>query len=303
MKKNNFYSFVMILLMATAIISCNEGGIAYNSNKEYVMFADSLVVIPVTENAEKYYEIKIGTNRAVDFDVTYPIEVVSNKSLALDGVHFDIDTRNVTIKAGETKGSFLMKGNYAKMDFDKEIYFTLNIINPIGDISEVYGSEMKVVLKKIKRFNVDDFVGDLKVRGAFPFSTDLTTFYCKSEKVSDTEIRILDLYFNDKSPFIVKFHDDDENIFNNEIEVKPQFSFVDPNYGAVLMRSMTSSPSFYMPQDKAFVLYLEYYLDKVGSFGVHPVILEWVSPHEVEEDGNDTGTPYSFLPSLGYKLK
>ena len=125
MKKNNFYSFVMILLMATAIISCNEGGIAYNSNKEYVMFADSLVVIPVTENAEKYYEIKIGTNRAVDFDVTYPIEVVSNKSLALDGVHFDIDTRNVTIKAGETKGSFLMKGNYAKIDFFIKIHFSI----------------------------------------------------------------------------------------------------------------------------------------------------------------------------------
>ena len=291
--------------MVKAIISCREGGITYDSNSEYVMFSDSLVVVPVTEDAERYYEIKIGTNRAIDVDVTYPIEIVAHKSLAIDGVHFELEARNITIKAGETKGSLLMKGNYDRMDFKNEIDFTINVINPRGGISELYGSEMKVVLKKIKRLNIDDFVGDLKVTAAYPFSNNLTSLYCKSEKISDTELRILDLYFNDKSPFVVEFKndDDDENIFNNEIEVKSQYSFMDPNYGPVLMRSIKANPSFYVPQDKAFVLFLEYYLNKVGSFGVHPVILEWVSPHEVEEDNNDTGTPYSFLNGPSYKLK
>lgn len=304
MKKNTVSSFIVILLMITAISSCQKGGLKYTYNEEYVMFADSLVAIPVTEDAERSYEIKIGSNKPVDFDVTYPIEIVMSKSTAIEGLHFELLSRNVTIKAGETMGSLFVKSKYSNISFDKDIHFALNVINPRGEKSKLYGSEIKIILKKIKKLNIDDFVGDLRVQALFPFSnTSLVTFYCKSERVSATELRLVDLFFNDKNPFIIKFNNDDNDLFNNEITVKSQMSYTDPNYGAVFIKSTTALPSFYISHDKRFALYLEFYVDKVGTFGSHPVILEWVSPHEVEDSNSDIKTLSPSFDVTNYKLK
>ena len=102
---------------------------------------------------------------------------------AIEGYHFDILSRNVTIKAGERTGKVKLKGYYNHLSVNDSLAVTLYFVNNEEKFSELYNDWTNVRLHKCMPFNIDDYTGNMRMTCTFPFSTSsVTTFLVTTEK-------------------------------------------------------------------------------------------------------------------------
>lgn len=286
-----------VLLLALPIAggqfaSCSSEipDIRYEGN-EFVQFADSEYNVPVTQE-EKVFDIPVVFSTKEDVDRHVIVDIDRKHSNATEGFHFTIESRNLTIPAGQNMANVRIRGHYNHMEANDSLAITLNIINHEGQLSEMYGKKTVVHLTKILPFCIDDYVGDMLMTCTFPYSTSqTTTFLLETKKVDDHTLRIVGP-FEDGRNLIVKFHEDAENPFDRNIDVRTQVAFTDVNYGPVSMSSIEGYPSYYIPQDRAFILYMLAELEHVGSFGAFYYIFRWITPDEAKARKNGLNTLY-----------
>lgn len=290
MKKLNIYFLSTLMLLLLAFTGCSEEKTLYSGN-EYVMFADTLHYMPVTPNVGKTFEIVVSTTQKVNYDRSYGVELVVNKSNAIEGRHFELLSNNVTIKAGELTGSILVKGIYDDIIYGEELIFTLRLLTSKEDVWDLYGKETKVSLIKCPKFSIDDYTGNLKLYASFPFSNENVTFYVKSEKLNDS-ILLIKQPFSDKYDLKVRFSDNKNNPFEDGVSVNEQIAFSDVTYGRVFTKTVTSNPSYYITEARSLFLYMDMFVTEVGSFGIHRYIFKWVPQSEVDAANNSTNTPF-----------
>lgn len=292
--KNILYSIVALTLVAGAYLasSCSsEIPDIHYDGKEFVQFSDSIYDVPVTQK-EEVFEIPVVFSTKVDVDRHIIVDIDKAKSNATEGFHFTLESRNLTIPAGENTAKVRVKGVYENMNPNDSLAFTLRIINHEGEQMDIYSRTATVHLTKLLPFNIDDYVGDMLMTCTFPFSTsNTTTVLIESQKVDDHTLRIV-APFDDVRDLTIKFHEDSENPFDRNIDVKSQIAFTDVNYGPVSMSSIEGYPSYYIPQDRAFVLYMIAELEHVGSFGAFYYIFRWITPDEAIARRNGLPTLY-----------
>ena len=68
--KKSIYS--LCVLFAILFVSCDGKEILY-SGDSYVMFADSAMVMPVTVNSERTFDIVVAATQAMDYDRNYVV--------------------------------------------------------------------------------------------------------------------------------------------------------------------------------------------------------------------------------------
>ena len=300
--KQHIYYLILLISVSSLVVSCDSKEILY-SDDAYTMFSDSILDMPVTVDENRIFDVDIASTKAVDYDRNYIVEVVYNKSNAIEGYHYDILNSNVTIKAGERSAKLQMKGYYNHIEENDSLAVTFRLISLRNDKWDLYPDEVNVGLIKCYPFNIDDYAGDVRMRCTFPFSESATTFLLKTEK-KDANTLIVKAPFSDNYDMVLKIKPDPENPFNRDITVAEQPVFIVPTYGQVFVQSMAAVPSYYIVPEKALVLYLNVFLPKVGSFGAYYYILQWITPEEAEAEKNETGSPY-FLRSAslsGYSL-
>lgn len=293
MKKLLYSTAAGILITGSLFMaSCSSDipEIHYN-DKEFVQFGDSVYNIPVTQE-EKVFEIPVVFSNIMDIDRHVIVDVDRKNSNATEGYHFSIETRNITIPAGKNTAMIRVKGMYDNMSPEDSLAFTLDIVNHEDEQLEIYTRKSVVHLTKLLPFKVEDYVGDILMTCTFPFSTSSTsTVLLESKKVDDHTLRIV-APFDDARDITIKFHEDPENPFDRNIDVKTQIAFTDVNYGAVSMSSVEGYPSYYIPQSRAFVLYLNAELEHMGSFGTYYYVFEWITPDEALARKNGLTTLY-----------
>lgn len=285
---------VLLLMLVTALaVSCTSQveDIRYEGDG-FVLFADSEYVMPVTE-AEKIYEIPVGFSIPSDHERTIAVAVDVRQSNAIEGYHFEILNPNVVVPAGKLTGMLQIKGDYAHIEsVSDSLCVTLRLLADPSAFSSLYGSTARVHLQKVRPFCIDDYVGNLSMTCTFPFSTSaVTRFNVKSEKVNDSTL-VVRQPFDQSRDLVLRFHTGKDDPFDQNIDMREQVAFTDNTFGQVSMSTVEGIPSYYLPENRAFVLYLNAYLAHLGSFGSFYYIFEWISPDQALAEDNGLNTIY-----------
>lgn len=274
-----------------SLTACESEQIYYN-DKSYIMFSDSLWDMPITENNEKYFDVYVGSTTTSDVDRTFMVDVDMKRTNAIEGYHFEILSRNVVIKAGERVGKISLKGYYDNMEVKDSLAVTLKLLSIEDETLDFYNNWANVRLHKCPPFNINDYVGDMRLTCTFPFSTThVSKFLVKTEKKNDSTL-IVKAPFDETHDLTLKFHTAKENPFDTTIDMVEQIAFTDSYYGEVAMMTIPGVDSYYLPEDRAFVLILNVFIPKVGAFGNYYYIFEWVKPEVAEAEKNGITNPY-----------
>lgn len=160
MNKKILLSSVMSLVMLAGFTSCEEERTVY-SGSQYIMFSDTLTVLGV-EDKEEYFDIHISGTKPMSKDQTLAVEVIEQESSAIEGVHYELESNTVVIKAGELTTSVRIRGYYENLTLEEVPEIKLRLISPEEthwDLYEGMGLETKVMLQKIYPFDINNFTG------------------------------------------------------------------------------------------------------------------------------------------------
>lgn len=280
----NYLKLMLLPLFASLLITGCDSEQYFYSGPEYVLFEDSTHVFGVDgAKEENLFEITMGATTVADVDRNFSVEINLEKTNAIEGVHFDVVTPNIVIKAGERIGKVTLRGYYDKIQRQDNLGVCLRLIADEQKKFEKYGDETHVSLVKCNPFDINNFVGRVCLLATFPFSNQLVTLYRETELKNDSTVILKDMFQRGMSVEVVFHHN---NALDDLISIKEQDAFVDSNYGLVRLRGIKQYPSYYNSPDRFFVLYMEAYVPRFGSFGPQQFILRWMSEEEYEMTQN-----------------
>ena len=76
--KKIFIGLSAIFILVLGLASCDSEYVKY-SGPDYIMFSDTLSVLPV-QNNEEYFDITVSATEACDYDRTLGVEIIDKKS-------------------------------------------------------------------------------------------------------------------------------------------------------------------------------------------------------------------------------
>lgn len=169
MKKNILLSTIASFVMLATFTNCEEQHTLYQGD-EYIMFADTLIVLGV-ENSDEVFDITIAATTVSDKDRTVAVEVIDKHSNAIEGIHYAIESNTVTIKAGELTGSLRIKGIAENLSVDYDPEITLHLIADDKYQWDLYsGDTTRVVLRKVCPFDINAFSGYAMITSTFLYN-------------------------------------------------------------------------------------------------------------------------------------
>lgn len=286
----------MLFFALSVMAGCSEENATY-SGPDYVMFSDTLQTIAV-QSDDTYYDIPVTATTACDYDRTYSVEVVDKGSNAIEGVHYDLQSNNVTIKAGERTSSIKIRGHYNNFEDTDSIGVMLRLTADKDKIWDLYGRDTKVVLVKVCPFDINTFVGYAVLTSTFFTDYMQTTEMRLLTTEKDPEVEngiILKNFLYDGYDIKVSFNTD--NPLQPLLEMEPQVvgstaeAFQGSVWGDDKLRVMnaTGAISYYNVCQNFFFQYMTFYVNGVGTVGTYANVVEWISKEE-----------YDYLKKQGY---
>lgn len=286
----------MLFFALSVMAGCSEENATY-SGPDYVMFSDTLQTIAV-QSDDTYYDIPVTATTACDYDRTYSVEVVDKGSNAIEGVHYDLQSNNVTIKAGERTSSIKIRGHYNNFEDTDSIGVMLRLTADKDKIWDLYGRDTKVVLVKVCPFDINTFVGYAVLTSTFFTDYMQTTEMRLLTTEKDPEVEngiILKNFLYDGYDIKVSFNTDSP--LQPLLEMEPQVvgstaeAFQGSVWGDDKLRVMntTGAISYYNVCQNFFFQYMTFYVNGVGTVGTYANVVEWISKEE-----------YDYLKKQGY---
>ena len=293
MKKNILLGTILSLTLLAGFTSCEEERIVYNG-PQYIMFADTLTVLGV-ENSEEYFDIYISGTRPMSKDRTFAVEVIEESS-AIEGLHYEIESNTVIIRADSVATRVRIRGLYENLEIDSIRSLTLRLISPEDTHWDLYGDkelETKVMLQKICPFDVNAFSGYAMVTSTFLYSYvgSYNRLIETSVDTTDAERKtvILHDYLYDGYDVKIKFTTKD--MLNPLIEMEDQpMATTGEAFGTIYGDGMlhiyqpTSMVSYYSSCEKFIFQYMTVWVPGMeagyNTVGTFINAVEWISDDE-----------------------
>lgn len=294
--KRLFRNLGVLVFAAVALISCGENTITYNG-PDYVMFSDTLQTIAV-QDGETYYDIPVAATTACNYDRTYSVEIVDEGSNAIEGVHYDLQSNNVTIKAGELASSVKIRGHYDNFEDTDSIGVMLRLTASDDKIWDTYGRNTKVVLVKVCPFDINTFVGYAVLTSTFfadyMESTEMRLITTEKDPEVENGIIMKDFLYDG---YDIKVSFNTKKPLEPILEMEPQVigSTADAFQGTVWgdnklrVMSPVGAVSYYNVCQNFVFQYMTFYVEEVGTVGTYANVVEWISKEE-----------YDYLKKQGY---
>ena len=169
MKRMYILLSVFAMFVMASLTGCESESQIYEG-PSYVMFSDTMNICPVYQDGEPY-EVMLAATRSMPYDRTFGVEVIQQKSNAIEGYHYTIESNTVTIPAGELATSVHVKGIYDHIGDSDSLNIKLRLVLLDDKLEwEHYGLETNVTLQKVCPFSIDDFTGYAMVTSTFLFS-------------------------------------------------------------------------------------------------------------------------------------
>ena len=288
-----YNAIIAISILFTTVTACNCEYTLYNG-PEYIMFADTLNVLPI-QNSDEIFDITIGSTVKCNYDRTMAVEIIDSKSNAIEGLHYTILSNTVTIKAGEYTANVQVKGNYENININDSIGFYMNLIASDNTKWDLYDcNETKVMLQKIKPFDINDFTGYAHVQSTFlyQYGSSMNRVIKTEIDPKDPEAVILRDYLYDGYDVKIKFETTDVLnpllIMDDQVMVSTGEAF-GTIYGDGYL-NMYQSPqytSYYSTNETFIFQYVIVYVPGMDAgtetVGLFANIIKWISEDEANE--------------------
>ena len=280
------------LAIVASITGCNDVELAY-SGPEYVLFSDTLYVLPVADD-EEYHNIPVVATTVCDYDRTVAVEIVDATSNAIEGRHYSLESNTITIKAGELVGNVRVRGYHSNIDVYDSLGFRLNLIIPEELQWDLYGTGTDVLLQKACKFDINAFAGYCLVQSTYIMNyMEVDKRLVKSEIDPENENTIIIRdYFFDGYDARIRFKTDD--ILNPLIEMDEQdFGLTSEAFGTlygdgvIRMYQPTAYTSYFSSCEKFIFQYMTLYVpgmeEGYNTVGTFVNAVEWISDDEAEK--------------------
>ncbi|MCF0198901.1 MAG: DUF4984 domain-containing protein, partial [Bacteroidaceae bacterium] len=149
---------VLLLLPALWLLgSCAQDDNTY-TGPDYLQWADTLTTLPVVDN-DSVFSITVSAMRSTDYDRTVAVELLVDKSNAIQGYHFDVLNHTAVIPAGQLTTEIKVRGYSSHLTVTDPLCFVLQLVTDDRNLNPLYGGTTKVMLQKACRFDINNFVG------------------------------------------------------------------------------------------------------------------------------------------------
>ena len=293
MEKKYIVLFAVFALLLT-ITGCNEERTTY-SGPNYIMFSDSLYVLPV-QNNEDFFDIPVSATQTCSYDRTLAVEIIDKKSNAIEGVHYELESNTVTIEAGELVANVRVRGIFDNIEVADSLGFALRLITEENTHWDLYGIDANVVLQKTCPFNIYDFEGYCVLISTYLYNyTNVDKRLIRA--IVDTEEEntlIIKDYFYEGYDVKLKFTTND--LLNPLIEMDEQiFGPTTEAFGTIYgdgkirMFQPTNYVSYYSSCEQFVYQYMTLYVMNkdqqsiYGTVGTFINVLKWISDDEAEK--------------------
>jgi len=291
-KKKIGIGICSLAIVALAMVGCSQEYTTY-SDDSYIIFADSMTVLPV-QNDEEVFDIVIAATKAEKFDRNVGVEILPNKSNAIEGRHYAITSQTVTIPAGSMTGTLKVRGIAKNIDVTDSIGVTLRLVNKVTDKWEAYGDkgqEARVMFRKACPFNLEQFTGHCTVRSSyFQDYMPRTTMRLVSsviDPVNKNTIILKDFFYKG---FDIRLRLDTANILRPDVymDKSQQLGTTAEAFGTIygngqLMAYLPSVYTSYFSSCEEFItIYPQFYVDGVGTVGTFTTVIKFITDEEYE---------------------
>lgn len=289
--KKIYTIFAVAVIALTSFTGCDSESQIYEG-PSYVMFADTANVCPVFQEGEAY-KVPLSATQAAPYDRTYGVEVLQQKSNAIEGYHYIMESNTVTIPAGELAGTIDIKGVYDNIEENDSLNIRLRLVLLDEKLEwDYYGLETNVSFQKVCPFNIDNFTGYAVVTSTFLYTYDrgnlrrlITTERVEGEPSS---VMLRD-FLHDGYDVKLTFDNSDPlrpraSVRQGDI-IGPTDKFLGQMIGDNVLRITDYSnveSKFFTCRDMA-ALYSLIFVYKEGYLGAFVNQIEWISDVEAED--------------------
>lgn len=287
--------YMTILFAAVSALSgCQERYVTY-SDKEYVMFADTMATYPVQKDVE-WFNIPVVSTVVKDYDRTFGVEIIDKGNNAIENVHYRLESNTVTIKAGENRADVRVHGYYDNIEATDSLGFELQLVMNSNLVMPMYGNSTKAVLMKSCPFDINNFTGYCVLTSMFLYNYSVTGAYQKlvyTEKHPTQENMIICRnWINDGYDVTMTFNAGDPMkplvTMDRDQVASDEGSFFGTAHGdnKILVTNSSYYDSVFYPCGNYLYIWTEMYVENlgetVGTVGHFYNIMEWVSDEEAE---------------------
>lgn len=292
---------IIFSAMTLLFASCKESYTTY-SDAEFLMFADTLKTYQVLQDGE-YFSVPVVSTVVCDYDRTFAVEVVDNQSDAIEGVHYQIESNTILIKAGESSTSVNIKGIYENLDPEDRPTLTLSLVMADKLEMPLYGKQTKVVLQKSCPFDINTFSGWCLVTSLFLYDYSMTGLYqrliytephptlpntiiCRNWLYDGYDITMGFDTENPANPLVVM---DTDQIMSDTGTV---FGIIHGDDKILVEESLLHESYFYTCGGYLALwahIYVEDLGESFGTVGYYYHIMEWVSDEEADRLQREEG--------------
>lgn len=283
----------LALVLAFVMVGCDEDRTLY-SGPNYIMFSDSLYMLPV-QNNEEYFDIPVSATQTCEYDRTLGVEVIDKNSNAIEGVHYALESNTVTIKAGELVGNVRVRGIFDNIAVADSLGFALRLVTDEDTQWNLYGIDANVLLCKTCPFNIYDFEGYCLVTSTYLYNySTVDKRLIRSEVVEGEEnTLLLKDYFFDGYDVKIKFTTED--LLNPLIEMEEQiFGPTSEAFGTIYgdgkirMIQPGYYASYYSTCEQFIYQYMTLFVlnkdsSMFGTVGTFMNVVKWISDDEAEK--------------------
>ena len=295
--KRIFNALVVVAFVAL-LSSCHERYVTY-SDKEYIMFADSISTNIVLEDQE-YFTVAVSSTVARDYDRTIGVEIIDEGSNAIEGYHYRLLSNSVTIPAGKLAGEVRVHGCYDNIEATDSLGFGLRLVMPESlKFDSLYknSDRTKVTMAKVCPYSIDNFTGWCVVTSLmiynYPGTNESYQRLVKCEKHPTEKESIIvrnflydgydiTMRFNAEDPANIHLEMDNDQVLSDEASVFGQI--LGDNH--ILCGESPYNESYFNSCQRFAVLWLNVYVydlgDPIGTVGQFYNVLEWVSDEEAD---------------------
>lgn len=287
--------YMTILFAAASVFSgCHERYITY-SDKEYVMFADTMATYPVQKDVE-WFCIPVVSTVVRDYDRTFGIEIIDKGSNAIENKHYRLESNTVTIKAGENRADVKVHGYYDNIEPTDSLGFELELVMNSNLVMPGYGKSAKAVLMKSCPFDINNFTGYCVLTSMFLYNYSITGSYQRlvyTEKHPTQENMIICRnWLNDGYDVTMTFNAGDPMkplvTMDRGQVASDEGSFFGTAHGdnKILVTNSAYYDSVFYPCGNYLYIWTEMYVENlgepVGTVGHFYNIMEWISDEEAD---------------------
>ena len=284
----------MLFAAVSVFSSCHERYVTY-SDKEYVMFADTMATYPVQKDVE-WFNIPVVSTVVKDYDRTFGVEIIDKGNNAIENLHYRLESNTVTIKAGENRADVRVHGYYDNIEATDSLGFELQLVMNSNLEMPMYGKNTKAVLMKSCPFDINNFTGYCVLTSMFLYNYSATGAYQKlvyTEKHPTQENMIICRnWINDGYDVTMTFNADDPMLplvtMDRDQVASDEGSFFGTAHGdnKILVTNSSYYDSVFYPCGNYLYIWTEMYVENlgepVGTVGHFYNIMEWVSDEEAE---------------------